>query len=245
MSDVQETFERKVGPLPLGIWVLAVAGGVAVAVFVRRNASTADPVLVDGMPGDGSGPDLPGTTAPGAGNIYTPAPSNPYGTDLSTPGPTTNEEWARLAIQRLILKGYSPLLADTALRKYIGGSPLDTSEQAAVSEAMRLAGAPPQTLPPTYGQGPITTNPGPITPAPKPAPKPAPTPKPAPAPKPAPKPAAPKPAPVRYYVVRAGDNLTSIGRKYGRSWQQLYAANRALIGPNPNLIHPGQKLRIP
>jgi nucleoid-associated protein YgaU len=46
------------------------------------------------------------------------------------------------------------------------------------------------------------------------------------------------------YTVEAGDNLTKIGEKYGISWQQIYDANRDIIS-NPDLIHPGQELKIP
>ena len=46
------------------------------------------------------------------------------------------------------------------------------------------------------------------------------------------------------YTVEAGDNLTKIGAKYGISWQAIYDANRDIIS-NPDLIHPGQELKIP
>jgi LysM repeat protein len=46
------------------------------------------------------------------------------------------------------------------------------------------------------------------------------------------------------YTVEAGDNLTKIGEKYGLTWQQIYDANRDIIS-NPDLIHPGQELKIP
>jgi LysM repeat protein len=48
-------------------------------------------------------------------------------------------------------------------------------------------------------------------------------------------------------IVRPGDNLSSIAARYGKTWQQLYAipANRQVIGSNPNLIKPGQRLVIP
>ena len=46
------------------------------------------------------------------------------------------------------------------------------------------------------------------------------------------------------YTVVAGDNLTKIGEKYGLSWQAIYDANRDIIS-NPDLIHPGQELKIP
>ena len=38
--------------------------------------------------------------------------------------------------------------------------------------------------------------------------------------------------------------LISIGKKYGISWQTLYANNKNVIGSNPNLIIPGQVLNI-
>lgn len=46
------------------------------------------------------------------------------------------------------------------------------------------------------------------------------------------------------YTVEAGDNLSKIGAKYGISWKAIYDANRDIIS-NPDLIHPGQELKIP
>ena len=46
------------------------------------------------------------------------------------------------------------------------------------------------------------------------------------------------------YTVEAGDNLTKIGQKYGLTWQQIFEANKDQIS-NPDLIHPGQELKIP
>lgn len=50
------------------------------------------------------------------------------------------------------------------------------------------------------------------------------------------------------YVVASGDNLSKISKKfYGTEvhWQKIYAANRTVIGPNPNHIKVGQRLQIP
>ena len=64
---------------------------------------------------------------------------------------------------------------------------------------------------------------------------------------PAPQPA---PAPVsepRTYTVVAGDSLSKIAkREYGKAslWPRIFEANKDQI-KNPDLIHPGQKLRIP
>ena len=46
------------------------------------------------------------------------------------------------------------------------------------------------------------------------------------------------------YTVVAGDNLSKIGAKYGISWNAIYEANRDIIS-DPDLIHPGQELKIP
>lgn len=52
------------------------------------------------------------------------------------------------------------------------------------------------------------------------------------------------------YTVVSGDSLWKIAARtsiYGNAdmWRRIYDANKALIGPNPNLIFPGQKLVIP
>ncbi|MBD0838114.1 MULTISPECIES: transglycosylase family protein [unclassified Streptomyces] len=46
------------------------------------------------------------------------------------------------------------------------------------------------------------------------------------------------------YTVRQGDTLSGIAARHGTTWQRLYAANRAAIGDDPNLIVPGQRLDI-
>lgn len=51
----------------------------------------------------------------------------------------------------------------------------------------------------------------------------------------------------RIYVVVSGDSLSKIAkREYGdaNKWKQLFEANRDII-KDPNLIHPGQKLKLP
>lgn len=63
------------------------------------------------------------------------------------------------------------------------------------------------------------------------------------------RPPAPKPTPKTYTVVR-GDSLWKIAAKpsiYGKGaeWRRIYNANKGVVGKNPNLIYPGQKLVIP
>jgi LysM domain. len=50
------------------------------------------------------------------------------------------------------------------------------------------------------------------------------------------------------YVVKKGDCLWKIAKRFygkGSEWRKIYDANRKVIGKNPNLIYPGQKLVIP
>jgi LysM repeat protein len=63
-------------------------------------------------------------------------------------------------------------------------------------------------------------------------------------------PATPKDA--EHHTVVRGDSLSSIASHAYRSkrepmllWPVIYDANKAIIGGNPNVISPGQKLRIP
>ncbi|WNZ12711.1 transglycosylase family protein [Streptomyces sp. 11x1] len=46
------------------------------------------------------------------------------------------------------------------------------------------------------------------------------------------------------YTVRQGDSLSGIAARHGTTWRQVYAANRDVIGGNPNLIVPGQRLDL-
>ena len=48
--------------------------------------------------------------------------------------------------------------------------------------------------------------------------------------------------------MKSGDNLWNIAKQHygsGAMYTKIYEANKDLIGGNPNLIFPGQKLIIP
>jgi LysM repeat protein len=55
----------------------------------------------------------------------------------------------------------------------------------------------------------------------------------------------PQPTTTRVVRVHAGDSLSSIAGRYGLTWQALYKANRAAVGPNPNALRIGMTLRVP
>ncbi|HET7734705.1 MAG TPA: LysM domain-containing protein [Nocardioidaceae bacterium] len=46
-------------------------------------------------------------------------------------------------------------------------------------------------------------------------------------------------------TVRPGDTLSAIAAKHGLAWRVLYAANREVVGSDPDLIRPGQRLVVP
>ena len=58
------------------------------------------------------------------------------------------------------------------------------------------------------------------------------------------------------YTVRPGDTLWAVAAAHlrpawrspaviDRYWRQVYGANRAVVGPDPDLIHPGTRLLLP
>jgi LysM repeat protein len=63
-----------------------------------------------------------------------------------------------------------------------------------------------------------------------------------------PHPPPPPPPPGGHtYTVQAGDHLASIARRFGVAggWQAVYALNRDVIGPDPDVLRPGEVLRLP
>lgn len=48
---------------------------------------------------------------------------------------------------------------------------------------------------------------------------------------------------LNYYIVKKGDTLTSIAKKYNTAWRTIYEKNTKII-KDPNIIFPGQKLII-
>lgn len=54
------------------------------------------------------------------------------------------------------------------------------------------------------------------------------------------------PVPVSHYTVQRGDWLSKISKRYDLAggWERLYALNRGVVGSDPDLIFPGQVLRL-
>jgi hypothetical protein len=119
---------------------------------------------------------------------------------------------------------------------WVGGTGLAvTSFNATVNGG----GAPPQAAPqPSPTPTPTAT----VTPTPTAAPTQAPS------QQPAPQSSASTPATTdaHTYVVRAGDTLWGIAKRehVKGGWRSLYQRNRGVVGPDPDLILPGQRLSL-
>jgi hypothetical protein len=228
---------KQMGPLPLGAWIAVVGGGLGIAYYANRHGG-GDPIDMD---------DVGGTPGSGVGGGPGWITDKPPAEDKEVVGKiTTNEEWGRAAINHLIALNYDPILADSAIRKYLNGNVPQPSISEYALQRMALArfGSPPYPLPPGTDKPP-TPPPPPIKDKPKPNPKP-----------------GPKPgAKFKYYVVKPwpakGSTLSGIAEIYYKSasrWPDIYNANRSgkkrsdgsngMIS-NPNSLRPGWKLLIP
>jgi nucleoid-associated protein YgaU len=54
------------------------------------------------------------------------------------------------------------------------------------------------------------------------------------------------PSKTTYYTVKSGNSLSQIAKEFNvpGGWQALYNLNKTAIGGNPNLIHPGMRLKL-
>ncbi|WP_129286717.1 hypothetical protein [Streptomyces sp. GZWMJZ-114] len=218
---------KKVGPLPVGVWILAVGGGLVVAYFMRRGASGDGQEVTD----DGTGAADTGGTGVGTWPYGYPngvgqggsSGSTDDGQDEDDDGtlPVTNEQWQRRAVQVLVGLGYEAVAVDRAIAAYLGGEGLTTIQRAIVNEAILRIGPPPVSppSPSTPDKPPPTTTPPKTDPKPLPS-TPTTTTKPKPKPKPTPKP-TPKPASKNVYpkkwktvVNGKGASYSSIAAKY-------------------------------
>lgn len=221
---------KQYGPLPLGAWVALVGGGLAIAWWSARNRPTGQQIVEDtsGQAGVGAG----------AGGLW--VQTQPPEGDVAK-GVTTNEEWARKAINYLIAQGYDPAMADTAIRKYLESTKLSLAENALVKIALAHLGAPPVPLPIPPDLPVPPTQPPPTEPPPQ-----------------QPPPSIPN---VRWATVTPWptkhSTLWGISSTYygkGSDWPRLYNANRVGVRrpdgslgmiKNPNLIYAGWRIYVP
>lgn len=128
---------KKVGPLPLGVWIAVVGGGLALAFFVNRRTANTLPLLPDSDVGTGG-------SASQGGFTYDPPSSGGGGGSAAPSTYDTNDAWGRAAILYLLSEGKDPGKVTLAVSRYLGEQPLTAEYQAMVSLAIAKLGPPPQ-----------------------------------------------------------------------------------------------------
>lgn len=230
---ITESLTRKLGPLPTWAWAAIPFGGYVAYAWWRSRSAPAvvdggevipeDEIYLEGLPTVPTG----GFNVAGGGSTATVAP--PEDTIDS------NLEWGNRAVGFLISTGVSPTIAASAIGKYLYGSdiPLNAQETAALNEALRKIGIPPEgvIVPPATTAPPTPT---PVTPPPAKA---------APKPVAAPVKKAATPSGPGYYRVVPGDTLGGIAKRYNTSVAQLMAWNSGIIR-DPNRIIAGWIIRV-
>lgn len=159
--NIGEALSKHYGPLPAGAWLVAIVGGIGVAVVIRRQAAS-DQIASDAYAaGETAGydsvaqdstdgfPDVVySQTNQGAGNLYEPdpGPSGPI---------KTNAQWRHRVATVLVAAGYRANLVEAALARYFASKSLNRAQQEIISEAFARVGAPPK--PPKPGPKHATT----------------------------------------------------------------------------------------
>lgn len=168
MSTFTDALTRKIGPAPA--WVYGVGLGLGIT-GVRYYRSKNAPAVASATSDDGtSAGTAAGATTPGAADdpgAYTTGTVGAYtlpgGYQATSSGvldytgqadaqttqtPTTNAAWQQEAYDVLVGRlGYAPVTTEEALRAYLAGDPVSSSQEAVISQALRLVGRPPEGAP--------------------------------------------------------------------------------------------------
>lgn len=161
-----DALKKKIGPLPLWGWLLALVGGILLAVVIKRALGSGSSEPEPAAPAD---PYADGDQAP-TGSIGLPNAAVP---GSPAPAPITdNVSWRAKALQYLIGQGTSPSVADRTLAKYMEGRRLTVDQDRLIGMALAALGLPPDPpplapypRPNPPGRNPGTPNPTPDRPA--------------------------------------------------------------------------------
>lgn len=135
MADAPD-LGKKVGPLPLGVWIAVGGIGLLIGYVINRNANKGptEQQLTESGVGTGGGTFLP----------INPPDSTSDDTDIVE----TNFTWTNKAIDWLVARGFNGVTASNALSKYTNGQSLDPQESAMISMVLANFGPPPDGVTP-------------------------------------------------------------------------------------------------
>lgn len=145
---------KKVGPWPLKVWVVAIGGVVVVSLYLRhRNATNA--ATVAGDAGAATAPTALDNTQPGAGNLAgsTPGYIDTTGNDTQLGGSATNSSWLTKAEAALTGAGADAYTVDQALQAYLTGQQLTPAQESLFNQAVSAVGPVPIPVPAIPGTG--------------------------------------------------------------------------------------------
>lgn len=150
---------QKVGPLPIGIWMVA-AGGIYLYLRKKNGSSTGvgstalTPSGTVATTGGIGSSDMSGGTGGGSGGDT--------GGSGSTVGGqyATNDAWGRAAVNFLVARGVDPTVANSAITQFLTSQTLTADQQAQVNLAIQTLGAPPTLPQPGNAPPPVNNPPG-------------------------------------------------------------------------------------
>jgi hypothetical protein len=152
-------FSRKIGPLPMWVWVVGVGGVVLFIYYRKKQAGTTGGGLA-GLFG-GAAATSPGTVSPtstdGSGAVnwdpntglpIDPTTGLPYLNAVSSQGSqATLQGWVTSAEAAAKSMGLNPAAVEKALYDFTNGNALDTREEATLEKILGKVGQPPDLLP--------------------------------------------------------------------------------------------------
>lgn len=142
---------HKVGPLPVGAWVGAIAAGLAISWYLRRNgggsSTSAD------TSGETVAPTEADTSGTGGAAVSTPG----YAGGVSGPtsdatGPDsqaieTNAQWRQQAVKYLVGAGVGAIQAEQAVTNFLAGGTLTHEQADNINKAVAAIGPAPDAVP--------------------------------------------------------------------------------------------------
>lgn len=201
--DIMDKLGKRIGPLPLGVWIAVVVGGLGIGWYFSRGMSEEngkETQLTESGVGVGGGQ-----------FVYEPIE------EINRPDqePDTNEKWGNRAINWLITQGVDGTVATSAITKFLTGANRTWQEALLINRVLLKFGTPPESVPLPDVPDPQIPKPPPAKPPPKP-----------------PKPPA-KPGGYKYYTTVRGDTLAVVSKKTGvHSWVIYWANDRANLRPD-------------
>lgn len=167
---------KRLGPMPMGGWLLAIAGGVAVAIYFRNRASSSSTSSTGGTTPDGYSYDPttgqwvnpqtgqvldPGSPYTGVGNLGSgggggnPSNGNPEPPAAAAhktqaqlaKAATTNAGWLRHAEAAMVEFGFKPAIVQHTLERFLAGEHLSHAQRVVLEGTLPRVGPPPK--PPT------------------------------------------------------------------------------------------------